>query len=433
VIDVVHADCIDAMAAMPAASVDAIVTDPPYGLGFMGKAWDHGVPGAPFWQAALRVAKPGAHLVAFGGTRTFHRLACAIEDAGWEIRDCLCWLYGTGFPKSLDVSKAIDAHETLGASNSRAIREARDARDVVGTKIGMPGKSAGQRPRGGGGFPLGIGEDPDVRRARVGKSLAAGGHRRDLDITAPTTDLARQWEGWGTALKPAFEPIILARKPLVGTVAQNVAEYGTGGINVDGCRIAGGKRSPEFRETLSVIDRSGKLESRKSPRANVDVTQGRWPANVCLDETAAAALDEQSGTSRFFYCAKASKSERGASNTHPTVKPLALMRWLVRLVTPAGGLVLDPFAGSGTTGLAARAEGMRAVLVEREAEHVDIIRARLESVVTEIETTEAPPPTESEPAPEPVAHVAPVLPIRAPAPPKRRQQRAAARQVAFSW
>ena len=340
---VIHADCLDAMRAMPDASIEAIVTDPPYGLSFMGRDWDHGVPGVPFWIEALRVAKPGAHLVAFGGTRTYHRLACAIEDAGWEVRDCLSWLYGSGFPKSLNVSKAID--KAAGAE-----------REVVGTKLGRPGMAKdGSNQRSGFDAAFGAG---------AGKPMAT-------DITAPTTDAARQWQGWGTALKPAWEPIILARKPLIGTVASNVTAHGTGAINVDACRIG-----------------------------------ERWPANLALDEEAAAMLGDPS---RFFYTAKASRSERNAGcdaidarpqdptrdvdapggnnprnrgaaarvNSHPTVKPVALMRWLVRMVTPPGGVVLDPFCGSGTTLVAAIEEGFDCVGVEREAEYVAIIEARV--------------------------------------------------------
>jgi site-specific DNA-methyltransferase (adenine-specific) len=192
-----HGDCREVMATLDAESVDAIVSDPPYGLSFMGKGWDHGVPGVEFWTEALRVAKPGAHLLAFGGTRTYHRLACAIEDAGWEIRDCVMWVYGSGFPKSHDVSKAID--KAAGAE-----------REVVGVH----------------------------RHAHLNKyrSQAAtyGTPTNNTEETAPATDAARQWSGWGTALKPAWEPIIVARKPPVGTVAENVLTHGTGGINVDG-------------------------------------------------------------------------------------------------------------------------------------------------------------------------------------------------------
>lgn len=353
-----HGDCLDVLRELAADSVDSIVTDPPYGIGFMGKEWDHGVPGVAYWAEAMRVAKPGAHLLAFGGTRTFHRLACAIEDAGWEIRDTVMWVYGSGFPKSLDVSKAID--KAAGAE-----------REVVGT-------------------------NPSYR----------------------AHDAARQWAGWGTALKPAYEPVIVARKPLVGTVSENVLRYGTGGLNVDGCRVSwpNGKMpkigTPEWggpnKKSTAIPLQDGKTVRRIGPS-----TQGRWPANMIHDGSAevvgmfpvtksgkpgtmrkgennGAAYGAESrlpGTpmtgfgdsgsaSRFFYCAKASRAERGGDNKHPTVKPMALMRYLCRLVTPPGGTVLDPFAGSGTTGLAASQEGFRSVLIELEEEYVGLIRQR---------------------------------------------------------
>lgn len=345
--EVRHGDCRDVMRSLPPESVDAIVSDPPYGLSFMGKEWDHGVPGVEFWTEALRVAKPGAHLVAFGGTRTYHRLAVAIEDAGWEVRDCLSWLYGSGFPKSLDVSKAMD--KTAGVE-----------REVIGY----------QRLTGTAAI------SGDTGRASVAASGGSSiGAVKMSPITAPATDAAKRWHGWGTALKPAWEPIILARKPLTGTVAANVTQYGTGAINVDGSRIG-----------------------------------ERWPANVCLDDDAAAVLGEPS---RFFYTAKVSRREREAgldgmpkdgkrvilassgrtmvdgewvethsepmprTNHHPTVKPITLMRWLCRLVTPPGGLILDPFNGSGSTGCAAVLEGFRYLGAELEAEYVEIARRRI--------------------------------------------------------
>lgn len=290
-----HSDCLDAMRAMPNDSVDSVVTDPPYGISFQGKNWDHGVPGKAFWEEALRVAKPGAHLVAFGGTRTYHRLACAIEDAGWEIRDSCMWLFGVGFPKSLDVGKALQK----------------------------------------------AGNDPN------------------------------KWEGWGTALKPGYEPIILARKPFNTTVVDNVLTHGTGAINVGACRV-GDEVLPEIAAGQAKIGTFERNDMVTPERV------GRYPANVLLDEEAAKLVDEESKVeaSRFFYCAKTSSKERG-SNNHPTVKPLSLMKWLTKLVTPAGGLVLDPFAGSGTTLVAALEEGFNAVGVEREAEYVEIIRGRL--------------------------------------------------------
>ncbi len=393
-----HGDCLDVMRTMADGSVDAVVCDPPYALtankkggtgaasvnlespygrarigtgngggGFMGKAWDAALPTVDMWIEALRVAKPGAHLLAFGGTRTFHRLTCAIEDAGWEIRDCLSWLYGSGFPKSHN-----------GA-----------------------------------------------------------------------------WGG--TALKPAWEPVVLARKPLIGTVEANHAAHGTGALNIDGCRIgfaSDDDRASAFPGGRTTSHGAGSLagpgaaqDAERSEFAAERNSKGRWPANVALDEDAAAALDEQSGVaesgvayeptgarpatvanapeeylgrtlgygdsggaSRFFYTAKASRSEREAGltgervtvqsgmggamptdddgrerdrfkvtarNTHPTVKPVDLMRWLVRLVTPIGGTVLDPFLGSGTTGVAALQEGCRFIGIEREAQYVEIAKARI--------------------------------------------------------
>src|SRR5699024_8080761 len=240
-----HGDCIQVMNTMPANSIDAIVTDPPYGLGFMGKKWDGLPPSLEWAEACMRVLKPGGHIVAFGGARTWHRLAVAIEDAGFEMRDSLAWLYGSGFPKSMNVGKAIDATVLTGKSGSRSIREATDSREVIGTKMGLPGKSAGQKP--GTYFSEAMeaedGKDLDIRAERLGGSSAEGGHGRGRDITAPATREAAQWDGWGTALKPAFEPIVLARKPLAEkTVASNVHAHGTGAINVDGCRIDSGAR-----------------------------------------------------------------------------------------------------------------------------------------------------------------------------------------------
>jgi hypothetical protein len=246
------------MATLAAESIDAIVTDPPYGLSFMGKDWDHGVPGEAFWREALRVAKPGAHLLAFGGSRTYHRLACAIEDAGWEIRDCIMWVYGSGFPKSHDVSKAID-------------REAGATREVVG-------QSNGGLHRGSG--------------STVGSFT--GQHA----ITAPATDAAKQWQGWGTALKPSFEPIIVARKPLVGTIAANVQQYGTGAINIDGCRVTptgellrgGAKDGSSASKVHEGWDRPWKhdaghcLQAKERAEQNQQKAEqlGRWPANLIL-------------------------------------------------------------------------------------------------------------------------------------------------------
>ena len=367
-VTVYQGDCIEVMRQMPENSVDAIVTDPPYGLEFMGRDWDgFGTPlGFQTWteawaREAFRVLKPGGHLLAFAGTRTYHRMVSGVEDAGFEIRDCIAWMYGSGFPKSLDVSKAID--KAAGAE-----RETR-----VYTKSATS-KAANMQANGQCGDCGKWRFSPDPCRCP-----------RD---NGPQTDAARKWSGWGTALKPAFEPVVVARKPLVGTVAQNVLEHGTGAINVDACRIATSEADAVAMQRVNTPG-SGRFKTTKGsaygeygPSREMDTTRGRWPANVTLDEDTGEMLDEQSGgASRFFYTAKASKKDRntnGANNTHPTVKPTTLMRWLIRLVTPPGGIILDPFGGSGSTGVAARAEGVRCIRIEREAEYLDIIRQRLD-------------------------------------------------------
>jgi len=301
-----HGDNRTVLKTMPDNSVDSIVCDPPYELGFMGKRWDaSGIAyDTTLWTECLRVLKPGGHLIAFGGTRTYHRMTVAIEDAGFEIRDSILWLYATGFPKS---------------------------------------------------------------------------HNLDND-----------WHGWGTALKPAHEPAVLARKPLTGTVADNVLTWGVGALNIDGSRVGSSGGCAHIPGTGgydagTVNALGGHLNSTRSPAVE---GLGRWPANVILDEHAAEALDEQSGAgaSRFFYIAKASRAEREAgldapagerANIHPTLKPIALMRHLVRLVTPKGGTVLDPFMGSGSTGCAAMLEGMRFVGIDITVEYVDIAERRI--------------------------------------------------------
>lgn len=475
-------DCIEVMRGMEENTVDAVICDPPYALGFMGKAWDRfptdkgpkkpfanrsresKLGGTPFqewcqtWAVeCLRVAKPGAYLLAFGGTRTFHRLACAIEDAGWVLKDTLMWCYGSGFPKSHDISKAID-------------RKAGGEREVVG-------------------------ENPNYRRAQADYHWAGGDTpTRQIiskEITAPATPEAKQWDGFGTALKPAWEPVILAQAPLEGTYAENVLKWGCGALNIDGCRIGASVETwPKSRSYApGQIQPGGKGKTE----ATGPVPPGRWPANFllshtmfcekvgmvkyknpnydgesldseyleredwhCVPDCPAAILDGQSGesespasrprspdppaqatwglgrkggtqvghadqggASRFFYCAKTSRSERNAGlegrhdlfekregfeekfsatmgdgigkrehspdepnawvkNAHPTVKPIALMRYLCRLVTPPGGCVLDPFAGSGSTGCAAVLEGFRFVGIEKEASYAEIARSRIE-------------------------------------------------------
>ena len=366
-----HGDCIEVMRGMADGCVDAIVTDPPYGLGFMGRAWDALPPGYDFAVECLRVLKPGGHMLAFGGTRTWHRLAVAIEDAGFEIRDSIAWMYGSGFPKSLDVSKAID--------------KAAGAREHVGKGFVTAGDYNGR----GLASPEGNYVDPP-----------------------PATADAVRWQGWGTALKPAFEPIVVARKPLNGTVAANVLAYGTGALNIDGGRV---QREPDRASGWSKSgSKAGPNDSMSGD--NYD-REGRWPANVILDESQIAELDRQSGVqsggqrvegkvtgttfgsgstmpddltgvlsygdsggaSRFFYTAKANTHERPRidGSAHPTVKPLTLMRYLVRLVTPPGGIVLEPFAGSGTTLEACIVEGFKCIGIERDPTYLDLIVQRV--------------------------------------------------------
>ncbi len=373
---------------------DSVLSDPPYGLSFMGKEWDHGVPGVPFWETIKAALKPGAMLLAFGGTRTFHRLTCAIEDAGFEIRDCLMWLYGSGFPKSLDISKAIDK----GAGAERPRNVIRKKRSTL----------HGDRPWM---------NDP--------------GHK--FQSKDPITAAAAAWSGWGTALKPAWEPIILAMKPLDGTFAQNAEKHGVAGLNVDGGRI--GTETVKTQAKGASFTSVG--ESQGFNGCPESTHQGRWPANLILDEESAAMLDEQSkthgagsereairkceptgnwaqhagdghrfgdtgGASRFFYVAKASGDGRGnqdeldmplfntkdpgLKNIHPTVKPLDLMEKLILLQTylckltstPIGGIVLDPFMGSGSTLIAAKRCGRPAIGIELEEKYAEIAANRLE-------------------------------------------------------
>jgi DNA modification methylase len=605
-----NGDCIEVMAGFDADSIDAIVTDPPYGLGFMGKAWDSAAamhlppsaealdsplarfrtgkgPAAVAFESkafqswceawareAFRVAKPGAHLLAFGGTRTYHRLATAIEDAGWEIRDTLVWAYASGFPKSLDVSKAIDKangkYDRDLASFGAYVRQAREARgwslrqldEAMGTNTAASwweGRKSGVQPPSVATYArlkgvLGLDDRYDsliawaeAEREKVGERIGAGngsvvglGSPPSMasvtDITAPATDLAREWQGWGTALKPAWEPIVLARKPLRGTVAGNVTEYGTGALNIDGTRIpsepysypngAGGSRfkfdptpnrpdaiesNPAGRwpsnllltdpifdgDTPGVVGGGDTGRSQGGNSTQIDVGSGRYNWNNGSRDTTPDGIDPgygDSGTySRFFLIPKAARTDRepvlgglpqqhagiairqaeagayedfvypapegigqwlrehreaaglrqkdvaayfpsrtggmtgcvanwelelnrptpdqwtklrtaigfddrydevmtttrpvprqlmeGAptrrANVHPTVKPTDLMRHLVRLVTPPGGVVLDPFLGSGTTAIAAELEGFEWVGIEREAEYVAIAEARL--------------------------------------------------------
>jgi site-specific DNA-methyltransferase (adenine-specific) len=291
-------NCLDAMRRMEENSVDSVVTDPPYGLSFMGKKWDYDVPSVEIWAECLRVLKPGGHLLAFAGTRTQHRMAVRIEDAGFEIRDMIAWVYGSGFPKS--------------------------------------------------------------------------------------HNLKDEWQGWGTALKPALEPITVARKPLIGTVAENVLAHGTGAINVDGCRVDCADKAKFPIGVISATESVyGSGDGRWADKARIDDSNpyGRWPANLIHDgsDEVVSLAGEQA---RFFYCAKASKKDRGENN-HPTVKPTDLMRYLCRLVTQPGGVVLDPFMGSGSTGKAAMLEGFQFIGCEMSPEYFEIAKARIEAAKTE--------------------------------------------------
>jgi len=407
-------DCLDKLKELDDNSIDSIVSDPPYGLEFMGKKWDYDVPSQEIWEECIRVLKPGGHLLSFAGSRTYHRMAVRIEDAGFEIRDQIMWIYGSGFPKSHNIGKSIDKMQG-------------NQRQVVGTK-GLHSFKGTTMRNHYGDYNKSFDE---INKLDKGNSVG---------------------EGWGTALKPAHEPIVMARKPIVGTVANNVLEYGVGGINIDGCRVSAGndysnRNSYTDRETNSSTFQSGG-QMKSDPNDG-----GRFPANIILDEEAGRILDEQSGitkgsgkptitkaglgggilgqydgrktmptsqdiemvrsigdsggASRFFYCPKANKTDRNegcdsledkgysinqahnsktleeryalkSKNNHPTVKPTDLMQYLIRLVTPKGGIVLDPFMGSGSTGKAAMQEGMWFVGIEREREYFEIAKQRIE-------------------------------------------------------
>jgi site-specific DNA-methyltransferase (adenine-specific) len=426
---ILHGNNLDILPTLADNSIDSIVTDPPYELGFMGKKWDSsGIAySVELWQQCLRVLKPGGHLLSFGGTRTYHRVAVAIEDAGFELRDSIAWLYGSGFPKSLDISKAID---------KQAGAEREVLTEVVSDLFG----------------------DQEVKQERktgigTGKGSTAIMGDGNRDLTLPATPEAQQWQGWGTALKPAFEPVIVARKPIEGTVANNVLKWGTGGLNIDGSRIGTEQRTNNYagRSVALTQERSDVAAGIFAGNGDGSTTvQGRWPANIILDPYTAELIDEQSGdsksqvtnfkvkgrsggilgkegkdrdytsgfsdsggASRFFYVAKASKRDRnegldelldtaaahmverepdsagmnspragagrtsGAKNFHPTVKPTSLMEYLIKLVTPPQGTVLDPFTGSGSTGKAAILQGFDFIGIEMTEEYLPIIEGRL--------------------------------------------------------
>lgn len=368
-----HGNCLDVLKTFQDNSVDSIVTDPPYGISFMGKTWDYDVPSVDIWTECLRVLKPGGYLLAFAGTKTQHRMAINIEDAGFEIRDMIAWVYGSGFPKSHNVANSID--KMFGAGNR------------------------GQAIASGSKF------HPTTGEARAPGEL--------LDKYEARTEEGKGWEGFGTALKPAMEPITVARKPLIGTVAKNVLAYGTGALNIDGCRV-GDEVLPE--------QRAGQAKIGTFERDNMVTPEriGRWPANIIHDgsdevldafpnapgqqgdllshdklrqspngifgamapaKDHKARVDQDKSAARFFYCAKASKTDREEGNNHPTVKPTDLMRYLCRLVTPPSGIVLDPFMGSGSTGKAAMLEGLTFIGIELDSKYMEIAQARIEAAL----------------------------------------------------
>ncbi len=413
---VIVGDCIEVMRGMPDCSVDAVVTDPPAGISFMCESWDSDKGGRDRWIAwltevmreALRVLKPGGHALVWALPRTSHWTGMALENSGFEVRDRVTHLFGSGFPKSLSVPKAIDKH--LGEK----------PRVVGSRKLG--GNAAVSCKDKGGSYGVGVGTAPPIAVA----------------VTAPSSAEAQQWSGWGTALKPAAEDWWLCRKPLAEkTIAANVLAHGTGAINIDACRIATDWNEPDRPESWKRSGNTAQPDTEKiaaPPGEGITCHPGgRWPANVVLDEVAAAELDEQSGerpgfaggtlnrgattgrgmgyasssssssssvvlpgfrdtggASRFYYCAKASTRERergcaelprdersGRANKHSTVKPLSLMSWLARLITPPGGTILDPFCGSGTTGIAAKLEGFSFIGIEQDEDYAAIAQARI--------------------------------------------------------
>jgi len=434
-LNLINADCIAAMKEMPENSIDSIVTDPPYELGFMGKSWDSS--GIAFnvevWQEALRVLKPGGHLIAFSGSRTYHRMAVAIEDAGFEIRDQIMWVYGSGFPKSHNISKGIDK-----AAGAEPI------------ETGLPNNLNSCL----GGSACHCETD--------GTKFSATKHAAK---TIAATSEAATWQGWGTALKPAHEPMVLARKPLEGTVANNVLTFGTGGLNIDGARVPSPDNDGKvwIRGGNGVNARSGSKDAQDNPQLNGESESvqpnelGRFPANFIhdgsdevvalfpdtktgsikpykhnnastiygngnglqFDEITGSHIGDSGSAARFFYCAKASKKDRNegldgfevkekrymatangtgetsigmdrfttnpVANHHPTVKPTTLMQYLVRLVTPPNGIVLDPFMGSGSTGKACAYEGFDFIGIEQSAEYCAIAKARIDFVHAHLE------------------------------------------------
>ena len=334
-------DSLDVLKGMADESVDSIITDPPYGLSFMGKKWDYDVPTTELWTECLRVLRPGGHLLAFAGTRTQHRMAVRIEDAGFEIRDMIAWVYGSGFPKSLNIGKAVDKLQG-------------NEREFVGVDRN--------------------GCNPNYKCTSI--------NSKNIEISIGTSP----WEGWGTALKPALEPITVARKPISErNIAANVLKHGTGGINIDESRLETSDMEElekarcnfEKNQTHRMTNTGRNFLTSKELKATHGV--GRFPANLIHDGSDEVLELMPNNAARFFYCAKASRSERGEGNVHPTVKPIALMQYLCRLVTPPNGVVLDPFFGSGSTGCAAIREGFRYIGIDISEDYCAIAAKRIDS------------------------------------------------------
>ena len=388
-IELICGDCLEVMRGMDSDSVDSIITDPPYALEFMGKGWDKVLPSVDVWKACLRVAKPGAILMAFGGTRTYHRLTCSIEDAGWEIRDCIMWVYGSGFPKSLNIGKAIDKLQG-------------NEREEYLAPIVKPDSDCWGIPNNNSdGSYKETSYNTNAQKVNI-----LGGMRRHTKGTS-------EYEGYGTSLKPAYEPIVLAMKPLDGTFAENALKWGVSGLWIDGCRVE--------MEKTDKKGEGGRIGNRttgtsifmgKNAGSNQDDSIGRWPANFIHDGSdevvsmfpqgvvggnrdkrggckyfmgkdsrnkPAPGPGDSGSAARFFYAAKASRAERGEGNRHPTVKPLKLIEYLCKLTMPPdAGMVLDPFMGSGTTGIACKQLGRGFIGIEKEPEYFEIASKRID-------------------------------------------------------
>lgn len=431
-VNLMAGNCLETLKNLEDNSIDSIVTDPPYGISFMGKKWDYDVPSVEIWKECFRVLKAGGHILAFAGTRTQHRMAINIEDAGFEIRDMLAWVYGSGFPKSLNISKAIDKNYNKNKDElikfGEMIKEYRGYKKIsqreLGKLIGVSRELINLYEIKGNNqqqFPtkelwlkikniLEIPSNKDyiyeeIEREVIGikttkgEKGTAGGYKngiasisgndinitRNINITKPSTPEAIKWEGWGSALKPALEPITLARKPLdEKTIAANVLKHGTGGINIDGCRI---ERDEEdisgWSKTGGSARKSGSMSgSMKDTEPKKDNPDGRFPANFIHDGSD-ENLELLDKAARYFYCPKASKVDRNEGvdkNAHPTVKPTDLMRYLCRLITPVGGTVLDPFMGSGSTGKAAILEDFNFIGCEMDEDYIKIAQARIDFV-----------------------------------------------------